>query len=178
MRMAGIVLLALVAAPLSAQEEERDYDAEIAAFCDGIGKEAHISGVEDPELTVRNLYPEPPMLADGILPLTPRLKDLFERDDRRVCELDTPIGRLDFDWVVNGQDFLISDVSVETVETYAGLADEPDRKVVIAKFKNFDTANELRYYWEKADDGWRLDDVASVSERFPWTLSLLLEYGL
>ena len=179
MRVCWIAMAALVATPLAAQDDaEQDYEAELEEFCNAIGKAPPLPGVEDPALTVRNLYPDPPALADGELPLTPRLQQLFESDDRRVCELDTPIGRLDFDWVVNGQDFLITDVSVETVETYAGLEDEPERVVVIARFKNFDTPNELRYYWEKAEDGWRLDDVASVSDEFPWTLSLLLKYGL
>ena len=50
----------------------------------------------------------------------------------------------------------------------------PDRKVVDVTFTNF-SPQENRFYFEKSAEGWKLDDVTSVSEG--WALSLILRYG-
>lgn len=178
LRFAAVFALACLAAPAFAQEEERDYEAEFAEYCASIGTEPPEPGVEDPALMVRNLYPDAPERMEERVPLTDRLRALFIKENRITCETDNPIGRLDFDWVVNGQDALITEVSVESSDQLAILEDEPPRMVVTAKFKNFETPMELQFYWQKADDGWRLDDVTSVSGDYPWTLSLLLAYGM
>ena len=154
-------MLVLPTAPLGAQSAD---EVDRAA-----------NGVADPVAAVRALYEDDCAVPDRI-PLTPRLEALFRAEDERRELHDEPLGRIDFDWVVNGQDALISDVAVEGSEVSLALPDEPARMVVIARFANFKQPQELVYYWEKGADGWRLDDVVHRGE-YAWSLSLLLAYG-
>jgi hypothetical protein len=50
------------------------------------------------------------------------------------------------------------------------------RRVVIAKFRNFQTPNEIHFYFVKTKTGWLLDDARSMTGE-TWTLSLILKYG-
>ncbi|WP_284124202.1 hypothetical protein [Parerythrobacter aestuarii] len=164
--------MTLQAVPAMAQEQ-----SEEGMPCDDTEKVTATRGIADPVETLRALYDEGMDIPQVDLPLTDRLYDLMLRDDWRRGVHDTPIARIDFDWIVNGQDALISDIEVEgTTPDGLRLSDEPERMVVTARFKNFDTPNELDYYWEKGPHGWRLDDVVSRGER-GWVLSLLLGYG-
>lgn len=135
----------------------------------------------DPEAVVRGLYAD---TADGdALPMTQRLESLFLLERDYLEASGHPFDRLDFDWMVNGQDALISALAIETVDVpmrdYGDAAvDQFDRKIVTASFKNFDSPTVIRYYWIKERSGWKLDDVMGHSEDgMTWTLSLLLAYG-
>lgn len=134
-----------------------------------------------PEDVVRGLYSE--TTGGGELVMTRRLETLFLLERDYLDASGHPFDRLDFDWIVNGQDALITELAFETVDVpmrdYGDAAvDQFDRKIVIASFKNFDSPTEIRYYWIKERSGWKLDDVTGHSEDgMTWTLSLLLTYG-
>ncbi|HEY0105981.1 MAG TPA: hypothetical protein VGB91_07845 [Rhizomicrobium sp.] len=100
---------------------------------------------------------------------TPRLDALFKLDAK---EAGGEVGRIDFDFWMNAQDGAISGVAVsgQPVEN------APGRMVVIARFKNETTPNEIHFYFEKTPAGWKLDDARSALGE-PWTLSLILKYG-
>lgn len=135
----------------------------------------------DPEAVVRGLYAD---TADGdALPMTQRLESLFLLERDYLEASGHPFDRLDFDWMVNGQDALITGLAIETVDVpmrdYGDAAvDQFARKIVTASFKNFDSPTVIRYYWIKERSGWKLDDVMGHGEEgMTWTLSLLLAYG-
>ena len=136
---------------------------------------------DDPETIVRSLYSA---AVDGdALPMTQRLESLFLMERDYLEAKGYPFDRLDFDWIVNGQDALITELAIETLEVpmrdYGDEAvDQFDRKIVTASFKNFDSPTMIRYYWVRERSGWKLDDVIGYGEgRGIWTLSLLLAYG-
>ena len=100
---------------------------------------------------------------------TPRLDSLFALEKK---ESGGEVGRLDFDFWTNAQDLQLSGVSVKEQPVEGSDA----RKVVIAKFKNSGTPEEIHFYFERTGTGWKLDDVRSLKGE-PWTLSLILKYG-
>jgi hypothetical protein len=100
---------------------------------------------------------------------TPRLDALFKLDTK---EAGGEVGRIDFSFWMNAQDGTISGVTVSKVP----VENAPGRMVVIAKFKNEKTPNEIHFYFEKTAAGWKLDDARSVLGE-QWTLSLILKYG-
>lgn len=126
--------------------------------------------IDDPLKFVKTIYtttvgkkPEP----DDIY--TPRLDALFKLDSK---EAGGEVGRIDFSFWMNAQDGAISGVTV----TKADVENAPNRMVVIAKFKNEKTPNEIHFYFEKTAAGWKLDDARSLLGE-QWTLSLILKYG-
>ncbi len=126
--------------------------------------------IDDPLKFVKQIYtttvgkrPEP----DDIY--TPRLDALFKLDSK---EAGGEVGRIDFSFWMNAQDGTISNVVV----TKAPVENAPNRMVVIAKFKNEKTPNEIHFYFEKTAAGWKLDDARSLLGE-QWTLSLILKYG-
>jgi hypothetical protein len=127
--------------------------------------------IDDPVAFVKKVYattvgkrPEP----DDIY--SDRLKALWDLDFK---EAHGEVGRTDFDFWMNGQDGTISGVAVSKidVENAGGR-----RIIVVAKFKNEQTPNEIHFYFEKTSKGWKLDDVRSLMGD-PWVLSLQLKYG-
>jgi hypothetical protein len=126
--------------------------------------------IDDPEKFVKATYatlvgkkPEP----DDIY--TARLDALFKLDAK---EAHGEVGRFDFDFWMNGQDGTISGVTVSRLPVENTTA----RQIVVAKFKNEKTPNEIHFYFEKTAAGWKLDDARSVLNE-PWVLSLILKYG-
>ena len=126
--------------------------------------------IDDPLKFVRAIYtttvgkrPEP----DDIY--SARLDALFKLDSK---EAGREVGRIDFDFWMNAQDGAIGGVSVTSVPVESA----PGRMVVIAKFKNEKTPNEIHFYFEKTPAGWKLDDARSLLGE-QWTLSLILKYG-
>ena len=100
---------------------------------------------------------------------TPHLKSLWALEEK---EAGGEVGRIDFDFWVNAQDFEIKDVKVSD----APVEGAKDRRIVVAKFKNLKTPGEIHFYFERVNGAWLLDDVRSaVGEQ--WTLSLVLKYG-
>jgi len=96
---------------------------------------------------------------------TPRLAKLI-RDDRKKGK--GGVGCLDFDFWVNGQDWELSNLAVTSTD------DGPDRKTVIAKFRNLGNPEEIHFDFRRNAGRWQLDDVHSVSAQ-PWTLSEILK---
>ncbi len=106
---------------------------------------------------------------------TPALAKAFADETR---ESAGDLGRLDFFFWVNGQDWRLADVEI----TERGVWRRPDRKVVAASFKNFDQENSLVFYFQKVGGRWLIDDVESIDvvegeEGYAWTLSLILKYA-
>lgn len=165
--ISALILASLLVPPAMAQSGDGAQTAEPA--------------VSDPEAMVTALYSD---TADrSPLPMTQRLETLFLLERDYLEASGYPVGRLDFDWVVNGQDALITDLAFETVDVpirdYGKAAvDQFDRKIIIASFQNFASPTAIRYYWIRERSGWKLDDVTGDSEDgMTWTLSLLLAYG-
>ena len=100
---------------------------------------------------------------------TPHLASLWALEKK---EGGDGVGRIDFDFWVNGQDWHLTGIGV----TEQPVEGADTRKVVIVKFKNFEKPQETHFYFEKSTAGWKLDDVRSLSAD-GWTLSLILKYG-
>lgn len=100
---------------------------------------------------------------------TPRLLALWQ-DMRR--DAGDEVGRVDFNTWTNSQDGDLSDLSIAS-EIIDG---REDRMIVTTRFMNLGEAQTIRFYFEKGEAGWRLDDMESAGAE-PWTLSLLLKYG-
>jgi len=100
---------------------------------------------------------------------TPRLDALFKLDTK---EAGGEVGRIDFDFWMNGQDGTVSGVTVSKVD----VDNAKGRMIVVAKFKNEKTPNEIHFYFERTAAGWKLDDARSMAGD-PWVLSLMLKYG-
>ena len=106
---------------------------------------------------------------------TPALKKAFD-DEKRDSAGE--LGRLDFFFWVNGQDWRLSEVEVSERSVWK----RPDRKVVAVSFKNFDQDNSLLFYFQKVGGRWLIDDVESLDvvegdEGYSWVLSLILKYA-
>ena len=95
---------------------------------------------------------------------TERLSALFRQEARRA---KGEVGCLDFDFWVNGQDWMLKDVTVTSKLLGA------DREIVIARFRNTGTPEEIHFDFRKSAGRWRLDDVESVKDT-KWTLSKIL----
>jgi hypothetical protein len=141
-----------------------------AAFFVTAEAQAAPTRIDDPLKFVKAVYattvgkkPEP----DDIY--STRLGALLALDSK---EAHGEVGRIDFDFWMNGQDGAITGVTV----TKADVDNAPGREIVVARFKNEKTPNEIHFYFEKTAAGWKLDDVRSTKGD-PWVLSLMAKYG-
>src|SRR5580698_1012337 len=96
---------------------------------------------------------------------TPRLEKLVREDKRKA---KGEVGCLDFDFWINAQDWTITHLAITATD------DGPDRKTVIAKFRNIGESQEIHFDFHKSAGRWLLDDVHSLSAP-PWTLSEILK---
>jgi hypothetical protein len=96
---------------------------------------------------------------------TPRLEKLVREDKRKA---KGEVGCLDFDFWLNAQDWKITHLTITTTD------DGPDRKTVVAKFRNIGEPQEIHFDFRKSAGRWLLDDVHSLSAP-PWTLSEILK---
>lgn len=157
------LLLAMTALPAAAATKITDPKAFVADVYARLAK-------DQDKLDVKLGYGPPEDI------YTPRLEGLWAEE---IKDADGELGRLDFFFWVNGQDWKLSDVAV-TERTMAG---HKDRKIVTVDFKNFDSSNALDFYFDRVGDRWLIDDVSSTpvpSGDKPgesWTLSLILKYG-
>ena len=122
-----------------------------------------VKGVYDKLSTDQNYAPPEDITS-------PRLGALFALEQK---EAGGEVGRMDFDFWTNAQDWQLGDVSVsgEPVEG------AKDREIVVARFRNGTRKEEIHFYFEKLSwAGWRLDDARAFGED-NWTLSLILKYG-
>jgi len=133
-------------------------------------------GVTDPRAFVAQTYeayrahPDRPP-ADQTAVYSRRLGALFNSYNRWQRAHDDLVGALDFDWWVNAQDWEISAVSV----TQRDLS--PDRREVIAHWRNIDRDDSSRFLFVRDHGRWYLDDVinGTGSGDNGWTLSVLLQ---
>lgn len=106
---------------------------------------------------------------------TPALARAFAEEKRDAAG---DLGRLDFFFWVNGQDWKLADLSISERSVWR----RPDRRVVAVAFSNFGQDNSLLFYFQKVGGRWLIDDVESLDvvegdEGHPWTLSLILKYA-
>lgn len=128
--------------------------------------------VSDPEAAMKAAYAALEKESQEVeLPLSARLAGLFALDEHETGKDE--VGRIDFDYFVNGQDSKVSrsKVNIRTVEN------GPARRIVVVRFRNFDQEMENHFFWEKAKSGWVLDDVRFLDGKEGYTLSLVLKYG-
>jgi len=128
--------------------------------------------IDDPVKFVQGVYQKMAADPNYLEPqdiYTPRLAALFALDKK---EAGGEVGRIDFGFWVNAQDWELHDVKVSALPVEG----TKDREVVVAKFKNIDRKEEIHFYFENGKDGWKLDDARSVGAD-AWTLSLILKYG-
>jgi hypothetical protein len=150
--------------------------AAIAALCAAPTVSLAATKIDDPIKFVTATYAkirDAAKVGNDTIPediYTPRLSALVALDQK---EAGGEVGRLDFEFWTNSQDWQLSNIKI-TGHTVEGAK---DREVVIAKFKNIDNAEEIHFYFEKTKAGWLLDDAASVGKGQKWTLSIILKYG-
>lgn len=122
---------------------------------------------------------KPPEVLDSYNPpndlYTPALAKAFA-DEKRDAAGD--LGRLDFFFWVNGQDWKLADLEISERSVWR----RPDRRVVAVAFSNFGQENSLLFYFQKVGGRWLIDDVESLDvvegdEGYAWTLSLILKYA-
>ncbi len=135
---------------------------------------ANATTISDPVKFVRGMYGA--MAAETATPFhppediyTPRLAALFALERK---ESGGEVGRIDFNFWSNSQDWVLKAVRITGVPVEGA----KDRVVVIAKFRNTGAPQEIHYYFEKQKGRWLLDDARSVQGE-TWTLSLILKYG-
>jgi hypothetical protein len=83
------------------------------------------------------------------------LAALFKKEDD--CTAKSGICAIDWDFVVDGQDWKLSNVKVGTA-VVAG-----DKATVTVSFKNFDVACVNVYYFVREDGRWKVDDIETKS---------------
>lgn len=107
-------------------------------------------------------------------PFSSRLLPLHEAAMAKSMELNEPVAGLDFDYVINGQDFEADTYSSAKFEIVSKSATRAEIKVTF----NNGGPQELRYDVVPGDDGlWWIDEVRSVTPGSEWVLSELLIEG-
>ena len=121
-----------------------------------------------PEAVLTALYA--PYLEDiSVEDYTPffsdRLNGLYAADEAKTPEGE--IGALDFDPVIAGQDFKITDLQIGKARITG------DAASVTVNFDNMDEPVVLSYSLVEENGGWKVDDIESRGKDFPWTLSAI-----
>ena len=152
------------------------------------GAESSVKGgVADPAARVREIYdPAAQAAFDGAAaeeaagdgrhsqnPLfSPRLRALFLDDE---IYADGQVGRLDFNPFSGGNDDDVQAAEVAALDVDGA----PDRRIVVARFRNMNAEQTVTYFWERIDGLWYIDDITgrTAGEPTGWALSLGLKYG-
>jgi hypothetical protein len=95
---------------------------------------------------------------------SPRLRALIVADQKAA---HGEVGRIDFDPIINAQDWELGDVTVTPVSR------SPDRVVVDAEFLNFGYETQIRYDFVRVRGRWLIDEIQSLKGQ-RWTLSKIL----
>jgi hypothetical protein len=97
-----------------------------------------------------------------------RLRALIAKEERCTAK-SREICNLDFDVIINGQDWELKNLRIEPAKL------EADRASVVARFINIDTPQRIVYKFVRESSRWRLEDVESlVPEADRWSLSRIL----
>lgn len=94
------------------------------------------------------------------------LNALYKADEDRTPEGE--MGALDFDPYVDGQDFQLADLVIDEP------AIEGDKATVKVTFTNMGEPREMLYSLVLEADGWKVDDLESLSGEYPYRLSEIL----
>lgn len=97
------------------------------------------------------------------------LNALYEAD--RI-EANGEMGRIDFDPVINGQDYEVTDLVISDAEISG------DRATVPVSFKNFDREQNIWVTLVNEDGRWKVDDVENFDAEYPYRLRAILEAPL
>jgi hypothetical protein len=100
---------------------------------------------------------------DGIY--SKRLQALVDKDAKETPEGE--VGRIDWDVIVDGQDWQLTGLDITPVSKQEARAE------VRAKFKNFDEKRDILYTLVLEDGHWRIDDIEERSKP-RWTMSKIL----
>jgi len=141
-----IVLLAALAAAFPGAVAAQAYDTP----------EALLEAIYAPYIADEFPDADPPYRSDA-------LTKLYEDDAARTPPGE--YGALDFDPVINGQDYLIEEIDIGKPEI------EGNRAEVLVEFDNGGTAMELRYHLVHEHGGWKVDDIESLTGEYPWRLT-------
>jgi hypothetical protein len=94
-----------------------------------------------------------------------RLQALVDKDARETPEGE--IGRLDFDVIIDGQDWELRELKIVPVSQSENAAE------VRATFKNFGEPRDILYRLIAEDGNWRIDDIEGTLKP-RWVLSKIL----
>lgn len=97
------------------------------------------------------------------------LKALFAADAARTPE--GGIGAIDFDIFVNAQDYQLSELKIGEPMPEG---DSGNEVTVLVTFKNFNVPQSLIFHLVKENDGWKINDIQSITPGNKWRLSDLL----
>jgi hypothetical protein len=97
---------------------------------------------------------------------SPTLKQLWDDMEARSEAAGEPI--IDFDPFIDGQDYEITELLI------ADPVIDGDEAVVAVSFLNFNEPREIRFALVRRAEGWKIDDMESLSPEFGWRLSELL----
>jgi hypothetical protein len=96
---------------------------------------------------------------------SPRLQALIDKDQKETPE--GMVGRIDWDVIVDGQDWQLSALKIALVSKSATRAE------VRATFKNFDTPNNMLFDLVLEGGHWRIDDIQKTLKP-RWIMSKIL----
>lgn len=96
---------------------------------------------------------------------SPTLKQLWDEMAAKSEASEAPI--IDFDPMINGQDYEVTDFVV------ADPVIEGDSATVVVSFTNLGEPQELHFELIRRAEGWKIDDIESTGEN-AWRLSELL----
>ena len=125
----------------------------------------------DPVAYIQSIYhafmtlPSDKVPAFESLPLSPRLRALVDADRK---EAKGEEGRLDFDPIINAQDWKLSALKVTLVSRNG------DSAVVDAEFHNIDTDEHIRFLLVRQQGKWAIDEIQAL-QAMRWTLSKILQ---
>ncbi|WP_114953532.1 hypothetical protein [Sphingosinicella terrae] len=147
--------------------------AQAAATQPGAAPVQAQRGVDDPRAFVAAQYdayrrnPEAPP-ADPEFAYSDGLRALFDAYMAWTARHDDLIGSLDFDWWTNSQDWRVDRVELDVIEEGA------DRRTIVARFRNWEAPDEVRFAFVRQSGRWYLDDASSGDGEDGWVLSVLL----
>jgi hypothetical protein len=119
-----------------------------------------VQALYDPYLSNQN--PKPFLDA---APLTSELHDMMKTAQEQASARGEPTVVVDFDPIIDGQDWELSDLNVELVEPA-----QAESAQVRARFKNMGEDVALTYDLVRQGGGWRIDNIEGAN----WTLRQLL----
>ena len=150
--------------------------AAVAAIEEKPAAAAEARGVTDPRAFVAAQYvayqtPATEPIQWPTYAFSDRLRSLFDAYDAWARQHEDLVGSLDFDWWVNAQDWILSNVQVSETARSA------ERRTVSARFTNAGRSDEVRFLFVRQGERWFLDDAieGTGSGDGGWTLSALLQ---